>query len=185
MNLTPCFGRRKGYETRKIPHRSDRCPVEAGPAPDSQAQTRRTAAVRRTGAKSSTPSSISSAAASSGECFPTTFRHGERSITTIGNGVAMACGRRSRTPCGPRSGTRPAGTKALSAAIIDSQTVKTTEMGGPRGYDAGKRVKGRKRHILVDTWVCCWHRGPLRGHSGLPARSSCWPRSWAGSRGCG
>ena len=32
MNLTPCFGRRKGYETRKIPHRSDRCPVEAGPA---------------------------------------------------------------------------------------------------------------------------------------------------------
>ena len=35
--------------------------------------------------------------------------------------------------------------------IMDGQSVKTTERGGARGFDAHKRVKGRKRHILVDT----------------------------------
>ena len=38
-----------------------------------------------------------------------------------------------------------------TGAIIDSQSVKTTEAGGPRGYDAGKKINGRKRHALVDT----------------------------------
>lgn len=46
-----------------------------------------------------------------------------------------------------RAGRNP----SPSAAIIDSQSVKTTQVGGPRGYDGGKNVTGRKRHVLVDT----------------------------------
>ncbi len=38
-----------------------------------------------------------------------------------------------------------------TAGIIDSQSVKTTESGGVSGYDAGKRIRGRKRHIVTDT----------------------------------
>jgi putative transposase len=38
-----------------------------------------------------------------------------------------------------------------SLAIVDSQSVKTTDVGGDAGFDAGKQVYGRKRHILVDT----------------------------------
>jgi putative transposase len=43
-----------------------------------------------------------------------------------------------------------------SAAIIDSQSVKTTDRGGVHGYDAGKKINGRKRHVLVDTLGLVW-----------------------------
>jgi transposase len=38
-----------------------------------------------------------------------------------------------------------------TAGVVDSQSVKTSQQGGPKGFDAGKKVKGRKRHLIVDT----------------------------------
>ena len=63
-----------------------------------------------------------------------------------------------------------------TAAVIDSQSAATTQAGGPRGFDAGKRVYGRKRHIVTDTngLLLAVHVHPANMFRMSTGQSLCW-----------
>ncbi len=93
----------------------------------------------------------SAAAAANGGCCRETFRTGARSTGSFAAGDWMGYGKRFTTRCGSKCGSSEGKKPTPTVAIIDSQSMRTAEGGEERGYDAGKKITGRKRHLAVDT----------------------------------
>jgi len=88
--------------------------------------------------------------AASGVTCLMTRRLAPRSMTGSPAGGQMAPGTRPSTSCGPRFGYGRDAPRIPSGAVLDSQSVPNAGPANEVGYDAGKGVRGRKRHVLVD-----------------------------------
>ncbi len=97
------------------------------------------------------PFCMSWSAVFNGGCCPLISRSGKAFIITFGSGANERVWQ--RLPDRVRADVRRSATrhKHPTAGCLDSQSVKTTQIRGVRGFDAGKNVNGRKRHLLVDT----------------------------------
>ena len=100
---------------------------------------------------SSTRSSTCCAVASPGVSCPTTCHRRARCSAGSRRGVTTACSRTINHHLVMTDRERVGREASPTAVVLDSQSVKTIESGGPSGYDAGKKVKGRKRQVMVDT----------------------------------
>ena len=96
------------------------------------------------------PSSTWCAAGARGGFCRMTCRRGGCATITLPSGARTGSGRRSTAPCARRC-ARAREKKAPGAAIFDAQSVKVANHPGVRGYDAGKKIRGRKRHRVADT----------------------------------
>jgi putative transposase len=102
-------------------------------------------------------------------------RRGERSIITSGHGVVMGHGKRFTTAFAGQVRQAAGRNPEPSGAVVDSQSVQTSEQGGIRGHDAAKKVSGRKRHVLVDTLglvLRSWSRLQMRRTGQRPGSCS-------------
>ena len=84
-----------------------------------------------------------------GACCRTSFRPGRMCIAPSGAGLREASSSKCMIGCLWRS--REERAPEPSAAVLDAQSTRSSPQGGPSGYDAGKKVKGRKRNLVVDT----------------------------------
>jgi len=103
--------------------------------------------------------------------------------TTINHALVMAAREAAGREASPTAGVIPSRRmQAVACQAADSQSVKTTEAGGVCGFDAGKKIKGRKRHIVVDTLGLMVglvvHGAGVQDRDGAPAVLASIRRSW-------
>jgi putative transposase len=95
---------------------------------------------------------------------------GKRSTRSFGGGGKAASGSASTRPYADKFVSRQARSRRPASPSSSDQSIRTAEGGPERGYDAGKKITGRKRHLAVDTlglvWAVVVHGASWQDHDG-------------------